>query len=349
MEFKKRKKITMKDIATKLNVSTNAVSLALNDRIGVSEDTRALIIKTASEIGYFDENPSYVSKNTTKNICLLIESRFFIDVPFYSRVILGIENESKKNGYDIIVSFVTTEEFEIPACIENRKVTGILIVGTIKDDYVKIITSYNIPVVMVDHASQIISTDAILTQNITGSFIATQHLINKGHRNIGFCGDIDASLSFKERWLGFYEALREFGIHQGLTLDEISKYSVVGKIEQYVLQRNYSELAKIISNLKAMPSAFICSNDSTANCLYYALELLDLKVPEDVSVIGFDDTAMCTVRRPYLTTIRVNKELMGETAVKRLLWRISNVHEPFVKIGMEVSFIERESVRDLNT
>jgi LacI family transcriptional regulator len=349
LEFNKRKKVTMRDIAGKLNISTNAVSLALNDRVGVSEDTRDLIIKTASEIGYFDANPSYVSKNTTKNICLMIESRFFVDVPFYSRVILGIENESKKNGYDIIVSFLNTEEFEIPACIENRKVTGILIVGTIKDEFVKIATSYNIPIVMVDHASQLISTDAILTQNITGSYIATQHLIQKGHRNIGFCGDIDASLSFKERWLGFYEALREFGIDQGLIVKDLFNYSVVSNIEQYVLQRNYSELAKSISNLKAIPSAFICSNDSTANCLNYALELLGLKVPEDVSIIGFDDTALCTVRRPYLTTIRVNKELMGETAVKRLIWRISNLNEPFVKIGMEVSFIERESVRDLST
>ena len=279
MEFNKRKKVTMKDIASKLKISINAVSLALNDRVGVSEDTKVLIIKTASELGYFDANPSYISKNTTKNICLMIESRFFTDVPFYSKVILGIENESKKNGYDIIVNFLNTEKFEIPACIENRKVSGILIVGTIKDEHVKIITKYNIPVVMVDHASQLVSTDAILTQNITGAYMATQHLIDNGHRNIGFCGDIDASFSFKERWLGFYEALREANVNKTLNMEDISKFSVVGAIEQYVLQSNYSELAKLISNLKVLPSAWVCSNDTTAICLYNALEILGLKVP----------------------------------------------------------------------
>ena len=349
MEFNKRKKVTMKDIASVLNISINAVSLALNDRVGVSEDTKVLIIKTASEIGYFDENPSYISKNTTKNICLIIESRFFTDVPFYSKVILGIENESKKNGYDIIVNFLNTEKFKIPACIENRKVSGILIVGTIKDEHVNIITNYNIPVVMVDHASHTISTDAILTQNITGAYMATQYLMHNGHKNIGFCGDIDASLSFKERWLGFYEGLREFDIHQALSLGEMSKFSVVGAIEQYVLQRNYNELAKLISKLPVLPSAWVCCNDSTAICLYYALEILGLKVPGDASIIGFDDIDICTVIRPKLTTIRVNRELMGENAVERLLWRIKNVNEPFVKIGMEVSFIERDSVRNLNT
>jgi DNA-binding LacI/PurR family transcriptional regulator len=348
LEVNKRKKVTMKDIASLLNISINAVSLALNDRVGVSEDTKVLIIKTASEIGYFDENPSYISKNTTKNICLMIESRFFTDVPFYSKVILGIENESKKNGYDIIVNFLNTEEFEIPACIENRKVSGILMVGTIKDEHVKIIKSYNIPIVMVDHASQLVSTDAILTQNISGAYMATQYLIDKGHRNIGFCGDIDASFSFKERWLGFYEGVREFNVNKTLNVEEISKFSVVGAIEQYVLQRNYSELAKLVSNLKVLPSAWVCSNDTTAICLYYALEILGLKVPVDASIIGFDDIDLCTVVRPQLTTIRVNRELMGEKAVKRLLWRINNGNEPYVKIGMEVSFIERESVRDIS-
>lgn len=346
LDNNKKKKVTMKDIADKLNISINAVSLALNDRIGVSEDTRALIIKTANEIGYFDVKNSNVSKNT-KNICLIIESRYFRDISFYSKIILGIENECKKNGYDVIANFLNTEDFKMPACIENKKVSGILLVGRIKDEYVKQIMVYSIPMVMVDHSSQLISTDAILTQNITGAYMATEYLLKKGHRNIGFCGDIDDSLSFKERWVGFYERLREFNTKESTSMEEIFKFSIVGPIEKYILTRNYSELSKIVSNLKSLPSAWICSNDNTAICLYYALDILGIKVPKEASIIGFDDIDLCTIIKPHLTTIRVTKELMGEKAVKRLLWRINNLEEPYEKISLEVSIIERESVNEL--
>ena len=347
MESNRKKKVTMKDIADKLNLSINAVSLALNDRVGVSEDTRGLIIKTANELGYFDGASSYINKNT-KNICLMIESRFFKEIPFYSKIILGVETESKKNNFDVITNFIDTAQFIIPACIENRKVSGILIVGSIKDEFVREIMRYNIPIVTVDHASQLISTDAILTQNITGAYMATQYLIDKGHKDIGFCGDINASMNFKERWVGFNESLRESQIYKGLPIANMSRFSITGPIENLVLNRNYSELAKIVSKLEELPSAWVCISDNTAISLFYALEILGIKVPKQASIIGFDDIDLCEIIRPHLTTIRVNKELMGEKAVKKLIWRINNPSQPFEKIGLEVTVIERESVMDLN-
>lgn len=337
----KRKRVTMKDIAEKLNLSINAVSLALNDKVGVSEETRKLVIKTAEEMGYFEENPSFLSKSHLKNICLIIEERNFKDTNFYTKVIWGIENEAKANGYDVLVNFMKKDLFEIPSCIENRKVSGILVVGTIKDEFLAEILSYNIPTVLVDHASFMFSTDAVLTQNIPGSYRGTKYLIEKGHKKIGFFGEKDFSLSFRERWLGFKEAMRD----AGLPVNE--DYCVTEDVERHVLSKNYEEIANRLKKLKEFPTAWVCSNDSNAITLYNALNIMGIKVPKDVSIVGFDDIDMCNIVTPPLTTIHINKELMGIKAVKRLLWRMDNPKEFHDHIRMEVGFVERQSVREL--
>lgn len=343
----KKKRVTMKDIAEKLNISVNAVSLALNDKVGVSEETRNAVLKTADEMGYFDENPSFVMKNHFKNICLIIEERNFRDTHFYTKVILGIENEARKNNYDILVNFMNKDDFQVPSSIESRKVSGILVVGTIKDEHLKTLLSYGIPIVLVDHASFTINTDAVLTQNMPGSYMATKYLIEKGHTQIGFFGEIDFSLSFKERWLGFSEAMRTSGLNVDPILNVNPGYCVIGRVEKYILSKNYKEVANIISKLEKLPTAWVCSNDSAAITLYNALGILGLKVPEDISVVGFDDIDICNIVTPHLTTIKVNKEIMGIKAVKRLLWRMDNPEEPYDNIRMEVKLIERESVKEI--
>lgn len=342
----KRKKITMGDIANKLNISINAVSLALNDKAGVSDNTRNLIVETASKMGYFNENPDYINRKSTKNICMLIQDKFFRDVPFYSKVIFGIEKEAKYNGYDIIVNLMNKEKYDIPLCIKNRKVSGILLVGNIPDDYLEKINEFNIPIVMVDCASNVINTDAVLSQNISGSYKAVRYLMKNGHKEIGFFGDINSSLSFKERWLGYYECMSESKVYSEGTLSKILDFSVINPMmENYILRNNFDEIKKILSKIKKMPSAWMCCNDMHAICLKNALESMGYRIPEDISIIGFDDIDLCTMVTPELTTIYVNKELMGKTAVRRLLWRIDNINAPFEKISMAVSLVERNSVK----
>ena len=331
----------MKDIAKKMNLSINAVSLALNDKVGVSEETRRMVIKTAEEMGYFDETPSFLSKNHLKNICLIIEERNFKDTNFYTKVIWGIENEAKANEYDVLVNFMKKDLFEVPSCIENRKVSGILVVGTVKDEFLSEILSYNIPTILVDHVSFIFSTDAVLTQNIPGSYRETMYLIEKGHEKIGFFGEKDFSLSFRERWIGFKEAMKGAGLPIKV------EYCITDDVERYVLSKNYEGISNLLKTLRELPTAWVCSNDSNAITLYNALNLLGLKVPKDVSIVGFDDIDMCNIVTPPLTTIRINKELMGIKAVKKLLWRMDNPEEFHDHIRMEVEFVERQSVKEL--
>jgi LacI family transcriptional regulator len=343
----KKKKVTMKDIAEKLNISINAVSLALNDKDGVSEKTKAEVIRIANELGYLKVSSSN-NKDKSKNICILIESRYFRDVYFYSKVIIGIENEARKNDYVIIVSLLDKYTLEVPTCITNKKVDGILIVGAINDNYLEKILKYNIPVVLVDHASFKLPTDAILTQNFFGSYKATNYLLEKGHKKIGFFGEIDLTLSFKERWLGYSECMRRFYNYDDKIINKLFKYSIIKDVEKYVFKKDYKKISEMILSLEELPTAFICSNDDAALTLFNSLNSLGIRVPDDISIIGFDDIELCSLVNPNLTTMRIEKELMGQKAVKRLLWRMENRNAHIEHIKLDVKLIERGTVKSLN-
>ena len=133
-----RKRVTMKDIAGRLGLSINAVSLALNDRNGVSEETRRTVLNAADEMGYLDQTAKYVQTYSNRNICVLMRYRFFRDFRFYGRIVLGIEEEAKKSGYDVFINSFE-EEGTIPSCVENKKVSGIIVVGKVSDSYLQML------------------------------------------------------------------------------------------------------------------------------------------------------------------------------------------------------------------
>lgn len=334
-----KKKVRMKDIAEKLSISINAVSLALNNKSGVSDETRQRVLKAAKELEYNEGYQFFIKSNQFDNICIMTEEINFRDVKFYSDVILGIENEAKKNKYDLIINFIDRNNYIVPPSIEQRKVSGIIIVGYVSDDYLNKVLSYDIPVILVDHASMLINTDAVLTQNVQGSFMETKYLIDKGHRDIGFFGDIESSLSFNERWIGYNSAMKKYNIPVK------SEFCFTEFIEQYAVKNDYKGVREMLDKREKFPTAWVCANDSAAVTLVNALELIGIKVPDDISVIGFDDIELCKIITPNLSTIHVNKDLMGAAAVKNLIKRIHDKNMPCYHTRLEVDLIERKSVK----
>lgn len=338
------KKVTMKDIAASLNISINAVSLALNNKAGISEKTRLLVLKTANDMGYFDMKTKYINTFASKNICLLLEHRFFKDPYFYSKVIQGIEDETRKNNITLIVNFVDSENYSIPICVKENKVSAIIALGNIPNEYITNLKKMSLPMILVDNTSFEESVDSIVSNNSSGTYKATKYLMDKGFKKIGFFGDLSYSVSIKERYFGYSEALKNFITANDIS-EYIKKFSITSDLEEFVIKNDVNTIMEKLSNIKEMPEAFICSNDSAAIQLSNALNILKYKIPNDVSIIGFDDTVLCNMVMPKLTTVRVNKELMGIKAVDRLLWRINHENEPVESIIMEVELIERESVR----
>lgn len=338
------KKVTMKDIAESLKLSINAVSLVLNNKSGVSEKTRSLVLKTVNDMGYFDRKTKYLNTFASKNICLLLERRFFKDPYFYSKIIQGIEDEAKKNSITLIVNFIDPENYSIPICVQEKKTSAVIALGNIPNQYIADLKKMNLPMVLVDNTSFMENVDSIVSNNSFGTYKATKYLIDKGFKNIGFFGDLDYSISIKERYFGYNEALKDFMVAKNIN-EYTGRFSITRNLEEFVIKSDVKSIIEKLSNIKEMPEAFICSNDSAAIQLSNALNTLKYKIPKDVSIIGFDDTVLCNMVMPKLTTVKVNKELMGRKAVRRLLWRINHRDEPIESIMMEVELIERDSVR----
>lgn len=346
MKNKISTKVTMKDIANKLGLSINAVSLALNDRAGVGENTRKLILDTAENMGYLDQRSKYLPSYSNKNICVLLRTYYFNDMQFYGRILLGLEEAAKEAGYDLLInSFVKDDN--IPACVENHKVSGVIVIGKISDKFLIHLKSYSIPVLLVDHTSLLESTDSVLTDNKLGAFKATKYLLDGGFTKIGFFGGVDYSLSVRERYLGYEEALR-LGIHfvsYKDLLDYMGTYSLVEDIEKHIINQEISIIEDKISKMTNKPEVFFCSNDKAAILLSRALKNMGYKLPDDISIFGFDDIALADMVVPPISTAHVYKELMGRKAVERLLGRLKDPKGRIEKITMDVNLIIRDSVR----
>ena len=343
-------KITMKDIAERLDISINAVSLALNSKAGVSEETRKQVLDVAEELGYLDKSPKFVKSFANKNICVIIKKYYFEDNTFYSKIMMGIGEESRRKGYDIITCLINETEENIPSCIESKKVCGIIVIGTIEDEYLVKLKNYKIPVVLVDHTSLLESTDSILTDNKLGSFNITKLLIEKGYKDIGFFGDLEYSLSIKERFFGYREAIKKFLKFNNFKEAEvfIEEQSVLYDVEQNIIDKNIEGIKERINRINKIPEAFVCSNDNAAIALISSLKELGYMVPKDIAVVGFDDIVLSSLIEPKLTTVRVEKDFMGRKAVDRLLWRIENKKDPDEKTILSVEVIERDSVGNKN-
>lgn len=335
----------MKQLADQLDLSVNAVSLALNNREGVSEKTRRQILQLANETGYLEQSNKYNKAYSSKNICVLVRKIYFQDMHFYSRVIYGIEWQADKLGYDIIIQF-TDEKVKVPSCVENQKVAGIIIVGPVEKDRIEALSKYGIPMVVADSTTYGYPADNILSDNRGGSFYAANLLIKNGYQKIGFFGDLDYSLSIKERYLGYVEAVA--GIVEDKTMQtallDSMKYSLLKNIERHVLDKNVEAITGLIASMKEMPEVFMCSNDRAAILLMNVLRALGYRVPEDIGIVGFDDMEISTMVMPGLTTLHIAKKNMGMKAVQALQWRLQNRKAKPEKIVLPVDLVIRGSV-----
>lgn len=344
-------RVSMEDIAKKLGISKNTVSLVFRDMPGINEQTRKQILDTATQMGYIYKNKSKqeaqnhlgpVEETPTMNICLCLPETTRESTGFFSHVLFGIEDEAKKNNFNTIIFYFDDEHGikDIPLCIQNNMVSGIITLGRISCSTVNTLLSFNLPLVMVDHYLEHIVTDCILSDNLSGAYKAVKYLVEKGHQKIGFLGDIEASISFYDRYMGYLKALK----HYSLPISE-----------EHIIKTSYEkqglkDFSLVVENLKektSFPSAFFCCNDIEAITLIKGLNSIGLKVPQDISVIGFDDIDNARNFYPELTTLRVEKEYMGKKAVQRLIHLLDFGPVTPEKLLLNVSIIERQSVNGL--
>ena len=339
-----KKKVTMKDIAEVLGVSVNAVSLALNGKPGVSEETRRNILRTANEIGYIDFSSRYDKTFSDACVCVIIKKKSY-GSGFYTKIIYGVESEAKRHGYNLTLQFYEDSQ-KMPTCILKRKVCGVIIIGQLPNEYLDMVYRTGLPTVLVDHSSHHVPVDCILTGNKSGVVKSMTHLIRCGYRKIGFFGDYSYSSSFKERFDGYLEAMQKLCPDLKELFRTITRWSVLEQIEDLILRRDTLAIAKILETMEELPEAFQCANDQNAFILNNALQYLGYKVPEDVAVVGFDDGDLAKIAFPPLTTLHISTVQMGIKAFQRLLWRLDHREVTPEKIVMNVELRVRESTKN---
>ncbi|QNU67452.1 LacI family DNA-binding transcriptional regulator [Ruminiclostridium herbifermentans] len=336
------KKVTMDTIAKKLGISKNTVSLALRGMSGISEATRKAIEDTAISMGY-QYKSNAVKASNTRNLCLVIAKSTRDSIGFFSYIQLGIEDEARRNNLNTIIHYYdeNDEVFGMPNCIKEGMISGIITLGRNSPKTIKSINSYNLPVIMVDNYFDNLPMDCILTDNHCGGYLATEYLIECGHTKIGFIGDVSLSVSFYDRYQGYTKALKEYNLEMN------EGYSVLDK---GLGNLSSEEVEKIISEVKSkegLPTAYVCCNDAQAIVTMKAMKNMNISIPNKVSIIGFDDIETARNMTPELTTMKVEKELMGKIAVRKLLERIDGGTGIPQKVLLSASLVKRESVKQL--
>ena len=336
-------KTNMEAIAQKAGLSKNTVSVALRGMPGISPETRARILAIAQEMGYSYKKKAVEKRPRSQNLCIIVPTIAHDRQGFFAHIQLGIEQEARKNHFNMIFHSYEDDgrRFEMPLCVQEGLVSGIISVGRISEATAAAIRKTGLPFVMADHFLESAPGDCVLTDNIQGGDTATEYLIRMGHRDIGFFGDINAATSYCDRYIGFRRAMAR----HGLTVNESHCMTQKGLDEQ--LRSDHDISVEVMNKLGGLPTAFFCVNDAAAISLYRTLSELNLALPQDVSVMGFDDTEASELVSPALSTMHVHKELLGRRAFLRLLSCIREPQRVSEKLLLSADLVVRNSVRDL--
>ena len=330
--------VSMNQIAQILNVSKVTVSKALNDKPGVSEELRREIKKTADLIGYrFNSAARSLKTNKAFNIGILIAERFIEDPASYYFGVWGkLTTKLSDLGYSAIMETLTAKNengLVPPKMYVERKVDGLIILGQLKKEYLLLFEDFDLPVVFFDFYVKDSKIDSIVIDNFYSGYQITNMLIKNGHKDIGFVGNIYSTSSIQDRFLGFYRSLLENKIP--INYDFIvSDRNDDGQLIELILP-------------KKMPTAFVCNNDQVAYRYIQMLNKHNIKVPDDVSIVSFDNTIFSTLSNPPITTVDTHVEDMVTVVCKVILKKISDPNKFYNRILVRSSIIVRDSVKDL--
>jgi len=328
----------MKNIANELNVSTVTVSKALSNKDGVSEVLRDKIKKKAEEMGYrYNSLAKGMREGLSYNVGVIISEKYFSDNAFYHKLYQCLVIEFAKMSYSCIlelISLSSERNLDMPNILANNKVDGLIVLGQLNNDYIDSIAKAKVPYLFLDFYNNNYVDDSIVSDSVYGTYILTNYLIEQGHRRIAFVGEILATSSILDRYLGYYKSLLENGI-------EFRK-------DWVIKDRDENGTLMDVELPKDMPDAFVCNCDEVAYLLIEQLKREGYKVPDDVSVVGFDDYIFASLSNPQITTFCISMDTMGEMAADALVRKIKDEN---YKIGRKVisgDIVIRDSVKTIN-
>lgn len=319
------KAVKMADIAKVMGVSTVTVSKALSDQKGVSEELREKIKKQAEEMGY--RTASSVLREKTKKkvsytIGVIVSDRFLDKYEsFYWKLYQEVATVAVQRGCFTMLEVLPSEDEEqmsMPRLLQEKKTEGLVVIGRLKEDYLDKLMEYaDIPVFFLDFQDRNGQYDSVVSNSYFGMYVMTNYLFDMGHRDIAFVGNVLSTDSITDRYFGYVKSLYEHGIDV---------------VQDWVLNDRNSDTGRSDAGFELrlpdkMPTAFVCNNDAAAAMLVQKLEQKGYRVPEDISVVGYDNyqpPGLCDVR---ITSYEVDMREMAKRTIKNMIRKISG--EPY--------------------
>ncbi|MEG0493013.1 MAG: LacI family DNA-binding transcriptional regulator [Clostridia bacterium] len=340
------KRISIKDVAKKAGVSTTTVSYVLNRKADetISPETTMRVWEAAKSLNYVPNlNARSLSSRKTNLLGVLIPQtepgkEFMFSNPFYGELLSAIEFTARGYDYHLLLSG-TQENQSYISIAQNRGVDGIIIVGAYPGKNLEELRQMDVPIVLVDSYVKDDAFHTIGIEDREGARIATKYLIDKGHREIAFVsGSIREHGVNSKRYQGYCDALQG----AGLVLKQEAIYARNVDYEYGVMAAD-----EFVQRGKKQTAAFVTA-DVLAMGFVKGLRKHQLKIPEDVSVIGFDDVYLAQMCDPSLTTIHQDINRKGSEAVHMLISAVNEPENGKKELILPLTLVERDSVRSLS-
>ena len=345
------KKVTIQDIADALGISRNTVSKAINNSEGLADATRERILQKAVEMGY--KQFSYVQAFTAvshtrsepeetagfRGEIALLTTAFLTQSHFASLVLDKFHREISQLGYTMNTHRVTEEnlrEMTLPRTFLKERVSAVICIEMFDRAYDEMVCALGLPTLFVDGPCKrdgySLPCDQLYMDNSTEITRFVHEMLEQGRRKIGFIGNYLHCQSFYERYTAFRTAM----LMAGAPVDE----------RQCLCYNHQDEIAERLYQLEELPDVFICANDFVAGDVLRALFSIGKTVPEDVLLLGFDDSAESRRSRPTLSTIHIHTQIMAFSAVQLLISRIKEPSLDYRIVHTQTDLIYRESTNN---
>lgn len=336
----KKKDVTIYDLAHELNVSPSTVSRALNDHYSIGKKTKKAVKELAREWGYRPNTiASSLRTNRSNTIGVMVS---WINRPFISSLISGIEKAARESGHQVIITQSLDRpelEKENLQVLYDSRVSALVVslaMGTADYHHFDLFTNNGIPVVFVDRVPTIQEVHKVHINNFNAAFEATEHLIEQGCTRIAHFGGARQQSIYEDRRSGFIAALKK----NNLNVDE--------KLIIEATSLNAEEgfrLAEQVLSLERPPDGIFCANDTAAVSAIQCAKKKGLRIPEDLAIIGFNNDPICEIIDPALSSIEHPAVEMGEAAIKQALGMLEGeiATDSATRVTLETQVIVRAS------
>ncbi|UBH08931.1 LacI family DNA-binding transcriptional regulator [Macrococcus armenti] len=330
--------ITVKDVARKANVATSTVSRVINDHPSISQATKKKVQKVMDELGYVPNiSARNLGKRTTSAVGIILpplNSKERLANPFFLEIIEAINGEARKHNLTTALAIakdIDTLFENVKAMHTEKQVGGFIITySVIEDPIIDYLRQQNIPFVLIGQPYDALSNTVYVdNDNQLLGQEATDYLIKNGHQNILFITNTTTENIFYERYFGYQKAMMmaQLDAHQSLTLN---------------VPDDYVKLEEKIQSAHA--TAIIALDDIFALRIIQLVELYGYKVPDDISIISFNNSIFSTLTHPYLTTLDIETEKLGQKAMYKLSSLIKGDNTDGMRFVIPHKLIERETV-----